>query len=565
MTRMANPLTIITLAGDEVAMGRQHGELVRELGGYEDAIAFYAALPERILGAGRRDRGRQLAVKALGPLVRAGLGRLDRARPAELRSRTEAFLRALGRPAAERQNVLVLDATQNAIGVLGRLGLMEDVGRLAMAGACSSFAYWGEASEDGRLLFARNFDLPGIGVWERWPTVVFCTPARGGGLRYGFVTTRGADVPGVTAFNEAGIVLSMHTRFHREVSFDGLGVVDLGHLIARRATSLADAVAIASEQRIASSWGVVIGSARERKAIALEVHAGRVAVRRPAQGASHLAVTNRNRVPVMRPGELAPSAAWVRYSDGREAVLERRLDGARGLGVEAAMALLGSHEAGDVPGWQRMTGDCPAQSISIQSVIVDPEREVILIGAGSAPTSKGPWIEVPWRWRDGPGCTIVNGDGAAERAIHPCDRGPGDEAYAHFVEAARLEAIRAPERDVEASLLRALALAPDDPSYRHLAGGLALRAGRPDDALAHLEAALETERSVFRQGELHRWASLAARWCDRGARAAVHRAALMANPEAALAAARRGIDRGLARRRHREIGVDFQLLGLSSP
>src|SRR5262249_32304950 len=150
---------------------------------------------------------------------------------------------------------------------------------------------------------------------------------------------------------EAGIVVSAHTRFHRDVTFDGLGIVDLGHLIAARATSLADAVAIAGEQRIASSWGVVVSSGRERRAIVIEAHAGRIAVHRPRPGASHLAVTNRNRVAVMKPGEIAPSPAWVMYAEGREAVLERRLDGARGLGVEDAMELLCSHEAGDVPGF----------------------------------------------------------------------------------------------------------------------------------------------------------------------------------------------------------------------
>jgi len=559
--RSAYPLTVLGLVGDEAEMGRQHGQLSREVGGWEATADFYGSLPGRILGAGRRDRSRTLMVKALQPLLRAGLARLDRARPAHLKARTEAFMAALGRPAIERNNVFVLDVAQNAVGILGRLGLVHEVQRLAAPGACSSFAIWGEASEDGRLLHARNFDLPGIGVWERAPTVVFCTPKRAG-LRYGFIATRGADVPGVTAFNEAGIVISAHTRFHREVTFDGLGVVDLGHLIAMRATSLADAVAIASEQRIASSWGMVISSARERRAICIETHAGRIAVHRPRADASHLAVTNRNRVPVMQPGQIAPSPAWVRYSNGREAAMERRLTGAKGLGVSDAMTLLSSHEAGDVPGWERMTGDCLAQSISVQSVVVDAEQEAVWVAVGEAPTSKGPWLLVPWRWdRSAPevrveAAPIVPTSGAATAAR--------DEAYRAYVDAARLEGHGADETLVAATLARAIALQPDDPSYRHLAGGLALRSGRPDEALLHLEAALTGERSTFRSAELHRWASLAARWSGRPDNARAHRAALLAIDDAAAVEAKAGVDKPLPRRRHREIGVDFQLLTLST-
>lgn len=529
MNRTAHPLAIFTLRGDEAAMGRQHGGLTREIGDWEATNAFYSDMPSHLFGAGRRDRGRGLLVKALGPLVRNGMARLDRARPDALRARTEGFLAALGRPAEERRLVFVLDATQNMIGIMGRLGLMHQVQRLAAPGACSSFAVWGAASEDGRLLHGRNFDLPGIGIWERTPTVVFCAPERG--LRYGFIATRGADVPGVTAFNEAGIVVAAHTRFHRDVSFDGLGVVDLGHLIVSRATSLADAVAIASEQRIASSWGIAVSSARERSAIVIETHAGRIGVHRPDPGAEYLAITNRNRVPVMQPGQIAPSAAWLRYSNGREAVLERRLRGLRGMTPAAAMALLGDHESGDVPGWERMTGDCLAQTISVQSVVVDPERQALWVGVGQAPTSKGPWQRIPWRW-DGPELEVL------PAPQDTAQTSPRDVAYAWFVEAARLEANRAHEHDVETAVSQAVALQPDDPSYRHIAGGLALRSNRPDEALAHFEAALANERSTFRQGELRHWASVAAAWNN--------------NTRAPL-----------ARRRHREIGVDFQLLTLT--
>lgn len=503
------PLPILTVAGDERAMGAQHGDLVRALGDFDGALAYYPTLPERMLSGGRRGVGRRLALDVLRPLLAAGLGRLDRARPDALRARTRAYLAALGRrPEDHARHLLAVDLAQNAIGILARLGLVpqREVRALAssMPGACSSFAAWGELTEDGRVLCGRNFDLRGIGVWDRQPVVVFCAPTDG--LRYGFVTTRGADVPGITAFNEAGLTVAAHTRFHRRVTFDGLGVVDLGHLIARRARSIADAIAIASEARIASSWGLFVSSGRERTAVSIEVHADRVAVVPAAPGRAFHTCTNRYRAPIMTRGEVTPSPAWVRYSEGRQEVMERALGRAARITPRDAMSLLASREAGDVPLWQRSTGDTLCQSITVQSVVFDPDGGRLWIGRGAAPASLGPWTEVPWRW-DGPAVSLA----PPGRAAGPPVSSAGAEApaawpgYDAFMEAARLEGEQAAPEQVAAALGCALAEAPDDPSYRQLAGGCALRAGHADEAIGHFERALAAERSPFRRRALGRW------------------------------------------------------------
>ncbi len=564
-------LVVFDLAGNEAQMGRQHGELTREIGGFEDTMAFYGRLPIHILGSGRRDPGRTLAVRLLDKALVRGLRRLDDARPANLRERTTAFVAALGRPERERLAVVGLDGAQNAIGLLSRLGLTHGAvapSGLAFAGACSSFAVWGGSSEDGRLLHARNFDLPGMGLWERGPTLVFCRPDQG--LRYGFVATRGADTPGVTAFNEAGLTITAHTRFHRAVSFDGLGIVDLGHLIAKQARTIAEAVAIASAQRVASSWALVVSSALERKAAAIEIHAGRVALDMPRPGTSWFAATNRYQVPVMQTGEVAPSAAWIRYSDGRLAAMRRALEVRRGLSAADAMRLLASHEAGDVPGWTRATGDCLGQSISVQSVVVDPERGRIWVSTGDTPTSRGPWAEVPWTWDEGVGLREVRPSldtprGQAEDRLEGADyrTGASGEAYQAYLRAALLESQRGPEAMVQASIEEAVRIAPSDPSYRHLAGGVALRLGEFDHAYEHFMAAITTERSRFRIGELRLWASRAAQWAGRDSAAHEQRRTLGATNGPETEAAKRALNQKMGRRAHREVGVDFQLLTLT--
>ena len=188
-----------------------------------------------------------------------------------------------------------------------------------------------------------------------------------------------------------------------------------------------------------------------------------------------------------------------------------------------------------------MSGDCLAQTISVQSALVDPERQELWVGVGQAPTSKGPWQRIPWRW-DGPEVAILPAPPV------PTQTDVRQIAHGWFVEGARLEANRADEREVEAAVREAIALQPTDPSYRHIAGGLALRSNRPEEALAHFEVAIANERSTFRQGELRRWADVAAAWSAK------------AHPKGATQPTSARV---LARRRHREIGVDFQLLTLT--
>jgi hypothetical protein len=85
---------------------------------------------------------------------------------------------------------------------------------------------FGPLSADGELMHARNFDFPGVGVWDKSPTIVYCTPDHG--IPYGYLGARGADVPGITAFNAEGLTVTFHTRFHRDVDFKATGVIDLG-------------------------------------------------------------------------------------------------------------------------------------------------------------------------------------------------------------------------------------------------------------------------------------------------------------------------------------------------
>lgn len=542
-------LWVARVSGDQVAMGRQHAGLLSEVGGWEHLLDYYQRMPELVLG-GPRDGARTPAlVHVIRPLVALALRSLEGRRPRELRARSRAFFAALGRPPETSQHQQVMDVLQNVINLAGRLGLGPSRQIAARAvPCCTSLAVWGRASASGGLLHARNFDFPGAGVWERAPALVFCDPREAGSLRYGFVTTRGADVAGVSVFNEAGISLTSHTRFHRHARlFEGVGVVDLCHEIARKARTLADAIRIARRRPASSTWGLLVSSAREERAIVLEITARRVEVVEPLAGEDFLANTNRYVTPQLQPAQVAPSTGFVQNSDGRLKVA-RRWGQRGGLDVAQLQACLDAYDDPDLPGETRAAGGTIAQAITVQSVVIDPQAEAVHVSVGPVPTGQGPYLTVPWRWSQAAESSLLEAAPGAAPAPPP----PGREGY---LEAVRLHGNGGQRSEIEDALARAVEEAPADPTYRLLAGGCALRRHDFPRAREHFARGLEGERSPFHRGQLLLWAARAAS-CERDrAAAAGHREELARLDEPLV----RDYQRELAREARR--GFPRRLLG----
>ena len=81
------PLAVITLAGTQEEMGRQHGELLREAGGWQPAVEYYPRMVECMV-VGKREHAIQAALPlALRPWIRLALDSLHRHRRAQARRR----------------------------------------------------------------------------------------------------------------------------------------------------------------------------------------------------------------------------------------------------------------------------------------------------------------------------------------------------------------------------------------------------------------------------------------------------------------------------------------------
>lgn len=525
------PLLVLHLTGSQTDMGRQHGELVRAHGGHHDTVAYYPNMPTRLLAASGRSRVENAALRASKPLFEWALGKLEQHRSDELRDRSRAFAEGLGIDQRDARYFAVMDVFQNTVAMLAKGGMMGAARRAAAAvpPACSSLAVWGEASADGRLLHARNFDFPGIGIWEQQPVLAFCTPTEG--LRYGFATTRGADVPGVTCFNEAGLTLTCHTRFHRDVGF-GRAIVDLGHEIIRRATTLDEALTIARETRVASSWGLFISSASEQRAVVIETTASGVEATWPGTDEPFLATTNHYHHPALQVDEISPSPAWLQHCFGRYSVLRGRAAAGK-LDVHGLRELLGSHLDPETGG-ERAAGGVIAQSTTVQSIVSDPERQQLWLSVGECPTGRNGFAVVDWEWTTEPGARLVSAE-LEEGPVSRYSRGAGGEAWGRYLEACRLAEHGESTVVIRGVVEQAVALDPTEPTWRFLAGAYALRHGEPAAALDHFEVGLTHEQGGFYRGQLLLWGSRAAHEAGRSERARTLRRELLERPEPLLA------------------------------
>lgn len=519
MTRNPRPLSIVSLRGTEAEMGAQFGEMSAADGSLQDLIAYYKDMPRNLVRPSSRASWTDgLMVSALSPIFEAQLKKLDGKRIPAFRARSVAGLAAGGLGDHHARYLNVMDLFQNTIGLLARYGLVPFSQRVAsnMPPMCTSAVVWGDSSAEG-MLHARNFDFPGVGVWDARPTVVFCTPDDG--LRYGYITSFGADVPGVTCFNEAGITLDAHTRFHRDVSMSGTPVIDLGHAVIKHASTLDEAVAILRENPSASSYGFTISSATEGRAIVVEVTSRAVEVVECQPGESFLVTTNRYHSPSLQVDEVSPGPAWLHNCDGRMRAARRAVQEGIGRGGVSAVDLqrmLGDHRDPDT-GEERPAVAVISQANTVQSVVIDATRRVVHVSVGEVPTGIGPYIEVPFCWDEPIGVREVR---ASDEAVHlPSFMvGDGGRAHQHYIEASRLCDTAAPTEQILAELDAALALAPTDPTYHFLAASIRLGSGEVQASITHFDIALAYENNPFQRGQVLLWASRAhsaARKTDR--------------------------------------------------
>ncbi|MDR2622667.1 MAG: C45 family peptidase [Dysgonamonadaceae bacterium] len=132
---------------------------------------------------------------------------------------------------------------------------------------CTSFAAWGDATEDSTLLIGRNFDFYVGDDFARNKTVAFYAPEKG----YKFVSVAWAGMSGVVSgMNEKGLTVTINAAKSSVPTASATPISILCREILQYASTVEEARRIAGQYKLFVSESILIGSAIDKFAEIIE-------------------------------------------------------------------------------------------------------------------------------------------------------------------------------------------------------------------------------------------------------------------------------------------------------
>jgi len=133
---------------------------------------------------------------------------------------------------------------------------------------CSSFAAWGDKSEDGSLILGRNFDFYAGDDFAKDKMVAFMKPTQG----YPFMMVTWAGMIGaVSGMNNEGLTVTINAGKSKIPLIAKTPISILTREILQYAKNTDEAIAIAKKRKVFVSESIMVGSANDNKAILIEV------------------------------------------------------------------------------------------------------------------------------------------------------------------------------------------------------------------------------------------------------------------------------------------------------
>ena len=167
---------------------------------------------------------------------------------------------------------------------------------LALVG-CSSFAAWGQKSDDGSLILGRNFDFYAGDDFAKDKMVAFIRPNKG--IPFMMVTWPGM-IGAVSGMNNAGLTITINAAKSKIPLVAKTPISILTREILQYASTTNEAIAIARKRKVFVSESIMVGSAKDKKAILIEVSPNNFGVYEVPNSSNQLLCTNHYQSDVLK-------------------------------------------------------------------------------------------------------------------------------------------------------------------------------------------------------------------------------------------------------------------------
>jgi len=145
---------------------------------------------------------------------------------------------------------------------------------LALVG-CSSFAAWGDKTEDGNLIIGRNFDFYAGDAFAEEKIIAFVNPSEG----HKFMSvTWGGMIGVVSGMNDQGLTVTINAGKSKVPLVAKTPISLVTREILQYASTVDEAIAIAKKRDVFVSESIFVGSAKDKKAIIIEKSPGNFGV-----------------------------------------------------------------------------------------------------------------------------------------------------------------------------------------------------------------------------------------------------------------------------------------------
>lgn len=159
---------------------------------------------------------------------------------------------------------------------------------LALVG-CSSFAVWGNKTPDGKLLIARNFDFYAGDKFAKNKIISFVKPDNG----YSFVSvTWGGMIGVVSGMNNQGLTVTINAGKSNIPLMAKTPIVLVTREILQYASNIKEAINIAKDKKVFVSEAILVGSAKDNKAVSIELSPKKFGIYKVANKSNKLICSN---------------------------------------------------------------------------------------------------------------------------------------------------------------------------------------------------------------------------------------------------------------------------------